>query len=51
MLRELKKAVAQRVVSNGFDDKNIYNDNLLKLDDIDLKEFDDLKKIISVNWK
>ena len=49
MLRELKKAVAQRVVSNGFDDKNIYNDNLLKLDDIDLKEFDDLKKIIGVS--
>ncbi len=49
MLRELKKAVAQRVVSNGFDDKNIYNDNLLKLDEIDLKEFDDLKKIVGVS--
>lgn len=49
MLRELKKAIAQRVVINGFDDKNIYNDNLLKLDDIDLQEFDDLKKIIGTS--
>ena len=49
MLRELKKAVAQRVVTNGFDDKNIYNDNLLKMDEIDLKEFDDLKKIVGVS--
>lgn len=49
MLSELKKAVAQRVVTNGFDDKNIYNDNLLKLDDIELEEFDNLKKIIGTS--
>lgn len=48
MLRQLKKAVAQRVVNNGFDDKSIYNDNLLKLDEIDLEEFENLRKIVGV---
>ena len=46
MLQQLKKAYTDRVVRNGFDDKYIYNDNLLKLDDIDLEEFEKLKKII-----
>ncbi len=46
MLRQLKKAVAQKVVDNGFDDKNIYNDNLLKLDKIDIEEFEKLREII-----
>ena len=31
---------------NGFEDNSLYNDELLKLDDLELKEFDDLKKII-----
>lgn len=46
MLQQLKKAYVERVVNNGFDDSKIYNDNLLKLDDIELKMFDDLKGII-----
>lgn len=49
MLQQLKKAVAQRVVSNGFDDPKIYNDNLLKLTDVELKEFDKLKEIIGAS--
>lgn len=46
LLQELKKAYAERVVRNGFDDTRLYNDELLKLDDVDLKEFERLKGII-----
>ena len=46
LLQQLKKAYVERVVKNGFDDNKLYNDELLKLDDIELKEFDNLKGII-----
>lgn len=46
MLGQLKKAYVERVVNNGFDDVKIYNDELLKLNDLDLKKFEDLKGII-----
>lgn len=46
LLQELKKAYAERVVRNGFDDAKLYNDELLKLNDIDLKEFERLKGIL-----
>ncbi|MDY0278425.1 MAG: Eco57I restriction-modification methylase domain-containing protein, partial [Acholeplasma sp.] len=48
LLQELKRAYAERVVKNGFDDIRLYNDELLKLDDIQLTEFMDLKKVIGV---
>lgn len=46
LLQQLKRAYTDRVVKNGFDDKHLYNDNLLKLDDIELQDFEELKKII-----
>lgn len=46
MLEQLKKVYVERVVRNGFEDKSLYNDELMKLNDIELQEFDDLKKII-----
>lgn len=49
MLRTLKKAYADRVVQNGFDDTKIYNDKLLKLDGLEIEEFDKLKAIIGVS--
>ena len=49
LLQQLKKAYTDRVVRNGFDDRHIYNDNLLKLDDIELKEFENLKKIVGTS--
>lgn len=49
LLQQLKKAYTDRVVKNGFDDKHIYNDNLLKLDDIELKDFENLKKIVGTS--
>ena len=46
LLQQLKKAYADKVVRNGFDDSNLYNDELLKLDDLDIQKFDELKGII-----
>ena len=47
MLEQLKKVAIERVVNNGFEDGMLYNDDLLfKLEAIELKEFDGLKKII-----
>lgn len=34
---------------NGFDDRHIYNDNLLKLNDIELADFELLKKIVGAS--
>lgn len=49
MFQQLKKAYADRVVKNGFDDYLIYNRLLLKLNEIELKEFINLKKIIGTS--
>ena len=47
MLEQLKKVYVERVVRNGFEDGYLYNNDLLmKLESIDLEEFDGLKKII-----
>ena len=49
MMGQLKKAYAERVVSNGFDDKYIYNDNILKLDEDALHKFQELEKIVGAS--
>lgn len=46
LLQQLKRAYADKVVRNGFDDTNLYNDELLKLEDVDIAKFDELKGII-----
>lgn len=46
LLQQLKRAYADRAVRHGFDDTCLYNDELLKLDQLDLKKFEELKKII-----
>ena len=46
LLQQLKRAYAERAVQNGFDDTNLYNDELLKLSDVELADFDKLKGII-----
>lgn len=46
MMKQLKKVYVERVVQNGFEDTHLYNDGLLKLTDVELQEFDGLKKII-----
>ena len=46
LLRQLKKVYIERVVNNGFEDGYLYNDNLMRLTDVDIREFDELKGII-----
>lgn len=47
MLEQLKKVYVERVVSNGFEDNTLYNQNqLMKLGGIEIEEFNGLKKII-----
>ena len=46
LFEQLKKVYVERVVASGFEDKSLYNDDLLKLSDIELKQFEELKKII-----
>ncbi len=49
LLQQLKKAYADKVVRNGFDDTNLYNDELLKLNELDIKKFNNLKGIIGTS--
>ena len=49
LLQHLKRAYAERAVQNGFDDNNLYNDELLKLDDIDLEKFKMLKGTVGAS--
>ena len=46
LLTQLKRVYVERVVRSGFEDKSLYNNQLMKLNDIDLKDFSDLKGII-----
>lgn len=46
MLEQLKKVYVERVVRNGFEDNSLYNDELMKLNDLDIEAFAELKKII-----
>lgn len=46
LLQQLKRAYAERAVRNGFDDTNLYNDELLKLQDVDLDKFKKLQGIV-----
>ena len=47
MLEQLKKVFVERVVRNGFEDGYLYNnDQLMKLNDVELKDFEKLKGII-----
>ena len=47
MLEQLKKVYVERVVRSGFEDTYLYNrDQLMQLSDLEIEEFDGLKKII-----
>ena len=49
LLQALKKAYIEKVTKNGFDDPKLYNDELLKLDGVALKDFADLKQIVGAS--
>lgn len=46
LFTELKKVYVERVVRSGFEDNSLYNDELLKMDDLALQDFENLKEII-----
>lgn len=46
MLGQLKKAYVERVIKNGFEDNYLYNDELLRMNKIELEAFQELKGII-----
>ena len=46
LLQELKKAYIERVVKSGFEDYHLYNDELLKLTEVELNDFKELKGIL-----
>lgn len=46
LLQQLKRAYAEKAIKNGFDDNNLYNDELLKLDQLEIEQFNNLKKIV-----
>ena len=47
MLQQLKRVYVERVVQNGFEDGYLYNDDMLRrLTDDEVKDFQDLKKVV-----
>lgn len=46
MMEQLKRVYAEKAIKNGFDDASIYNDNLMRLDDMDLEKLKTLKGIV-----
>jgi len=46
MMEHLKRVYVDRVVNHGFEDNHLYNDRLLRLDGLELEEFNRLKKNI-----
>ncbi len=46
MMEQVKQIYAERAVNSGFDDESIYNDELLKLDELDASLFNQLNGII-----
>jgi hypothetical protein len=52
MLRQLKRAIAERVYRSGFEDPKLYNDELLQLDELAIENFNKLKALVgSTNTK
>ncbi|MBO5355249.1 MAG: Eco57I restriction-modification methylase domain-containing protein [Clostridia bacterium] len=49
MMEQLKRVYAEKAIRNGFDDASIYNDNLMRLDDIELESFKKLKGIVGAS--
>lgn len=49
LLQQLKQAYAERAVQNGFDDANLYNDELLRLEALDIERFNRLKGIVGTS--
>ena len=51
LLSHIKRAYAEKAVRTGFDDDSIYSDQLLLMQEDDLKQFNELKGIIGTTKK
>ena len=51
LLAKIKRVYAQKAVQSGFDDDSLYSDELLMLDQADLKDFNDLKALVGKTKK
>ena len=51
LLSKIKRVYAEKAVRTGFDDDSLYSDELLMLDQADLKDFNDLKAIVGTTKK
>lgn len=49
MMEQIKQIYAERAVNSGFEEESLYNDELLKLDEIDASKFNELKDIIGAS--
>jgi len=49
MMEQIKQIYAERAVNSGFEDESLYNDELLKLDEIDASKFNELRDIIGAS--
>ena len=49
MMEQIKQIYAERAVNSGSEDESLYNDELLKLDEIDASKFNELKDIIGAS--
>lgn len=49
LLQQLKRAYAERAVQSGFDDINLYNDELLRLEALDIERFNKLKGLVGTS--
>lgn len=46
MMEHLKRAYADKAIRTGFDDSSLYNERLMTLDNLDIKDFEKLKGVI-----
>jgi len=46
MMASIKHIFVMKTIRNGFDDSSLYSNKLLELTDIDLRKFEDLRKIV-----
>ena len=46
MMQQLKRVYVDKVVNSGFDDGNLYSKHLYNLSNVELEQFDNLRKII-----
>ena len=46
MMASIKHIFVMKTIRNGFDDTSLYSNKLLELSDVDLRKFEDLRKIV-----